>query len=246
MAQSRLKKHCSNWSKKRGMTLVEILMCCFILAMVTAMIFKLFKNQTSVFKTATQSQQLQESVRRLIMYLDSDIKMSHFFETVEDKKLIFTIFNAPPDISDTTDPAITAKTVKCEYSYDEATRTLTRTVGTIIKKFEDITPEILFKPLSYNTETKRLITFDFDPTDGNHKIIGIKLSVKAASQIELGGRSTDFKLVRKFFSRNRNNNFFYGPEKDSAGNSTGRKADATNEFNKHIGYFSTVDCDPSY
>jgi type II secretory pathway pseudopilin PulG len=230
----------------RAMTLVEILMCCIMIALVSIMIFNLFGSQTRVYKDASASQQLQESVRRLIMYLESDIKMSYTFESLEDQKMVINIFSAPPDISDTTDPANTAKTVKCEYSYDAASRTITRTLGSRIRKFDNISEDLQFKALTFNPDSGRLMTFDFDPASGNHQIIGIKLVVRASKGSAGSGRNQDFKMVRKFFSRNRHANFLYGPEQDSSGSSTGRTADAANEFNKNLGYFSTIDCDPSY
>lgn len=230
----------------RGFTLVEIMTAVALLSLLAYMVFYLFKGQAGGYKFSTASQELQESVRRLHNYLGSDIKMTHTFDKIDKQSLILNVFNASPDLADLSDPAKVARTSKIEYAYDPGARTLTRTIGGKVTEFEKIDPDLEFAALTFDTAAGRLASFDFDPAIGNHTVIGIRMSVKASTGNLVAGRSPDFKVVSKFFSRNRTGNFYYGPVTDGTGVPTGRTPDPANPFNRDLGYFSSVDADPGY
>jgi len=231
---------------KRGYSLVEILMAMVVLMLVSAMIFYVFKGQTGSYKLASGSQQLQESVRRLVMYLETDVRAAHNFTKVEDQALELTVFQGAPVLANLADPATTVNTAPVSYTYDQTARKVVRKSGSRTQEFENIGADLKFRALSFNPATGRMITFDFDPATGASMIIGVKVTVKATMDREINGQNPDIALTTKFFSRNRSSNFLYGPIKDQTGASTGRTVDVANPFNRDLGYFSSVDADPSY
>ncbi|PKK89598.1 MAG: hypothetical protein CVV64_13610 [Candidatus Wallbacteria bacterium HGW-Wallbacteria-1] len=230
----------------RGYSLVEILMAMVVLILLSAMIFQVFKGQSGSYRLSSGSQQMQESVRRLVMYLETDIKSAHTFQRLEDQALEISVFSGPPVLTNLADPATTANTTTVTYTYDQTTRKVTRTSGQRKQEFENIGPDLKFRALTFNTATGRMTTFDFDPATGNNTIIGVKVIVKATMDREINGRSPDLSLTTKFFSRNRSANFLYGPLRDQTGAATGRTISTSSDFDRELGYFSSVDADPSY
>lgn len=234
------------FSGPRGFTLVEIMAAAALLGLLSYMVFYLFKGQAGGYKFSSASQELQESVRRLHNFLGSDIKMAHTFDKIEKQALTLNVFSAAPDLTDLSDPAKVAKTSKIEYTFDTGARKLIRTLGGKVTEFENIDPDLEFVALTFDTAAGRLASFDFDPSTGNHTVIGVRMSVKASTGNLVAGRSPDFKVVSKFFSRNRTGNFHYGPVFDGAGVPTGRTPDPASPFGRDLGYFSSVDADPGY